>query len=397
MAETISEQGAAQTAAGSRRWMIILISAAVAFYWGSLYFYVPTLPVYTQDRIGDLAKVGVVLSMYGLWQAVVRLPLGIIVDWVGRRKPFILLGFALSALGAWMMARATGYSALVAGRAMTGLAAAAWVPLTVLFSSQFPAADAVRATSLLSLVNGAARMTATGMTGTLNRVGGYGLAFYVAVGVAGLAMLVTLPVREAVRAPKRPALREIGLLVIRRDVLLPALLSAVGQYITWSTTFGFLPILARNLGATGEMQSLLVTLNLGIGVAGNLLTSTIARRVGNIRLLYTSFALFIGGVVVLAAAQSLAIVFAAQVLLGLGYGIGYPLCMGMSIEKVDDGQRTTAMGLHQAVYAIGMFAGPWLSGILAKAMGLQPMFWATAAACLVLSLGLVKVLERKGA
>jgi len=60
--------------------------------------------------------------------------------------------------------------------------------------------------------------------------------------------------------------------------------------------------------------------------------------------------------------------------------------MGMSIERVADAERTTAMGLHQAVYAIGMFAGPWLSGMLADAMGIGPMFALTAFACLVLGL-----------
>ncbi len=73
-----------------------------------------------------------------------------------------------------------------------------------------------------------------------------------------------------------------------------------------------------------------------------------------------------------------------QACVGLGQGIGYPALMGMSIQHVDDGERTTAMGLHQAVYAIGMFGGPWLSGILADAIGIQPMFGVTAAACLVL-------------
>lgn len=395
MAETVT--GQAGESVTTRRWMIILISAAVAFYWGSLYFYVPTLPVYTQDRINDLSQVGVVLSMYGLWQAVVRLPLGIIVDWIGRRKPFILLGFALSALGAWLMASATGYSALVIGRAMTGLAAAAWVPLTVLFSSQFPAAEAVRATSILTLVNGVARMFATGSNGTLNEIGGYGLAFTVAAGAAGLAILVTLPVREVPRAPRRPSLRDTGLLIIRPDVLLPALLSAVGQYVTWTTTFSFLPILARGLGATDGLQSLLVTLNLAISLAGNLLTTAIARRVGNTRLLYAAYVMFIGGTIILASAQSLFTVILAQVVLGLGNGIGYPLCMGMSIEKVEDSQRTTAMGLHQAVYAIGMFAGPWLSGILADTIQIQPMFWVTAVACLVLSAVLIQALQAKSA
>jgi MFS family permease len=43
------------------------------------------------------------------------------------------------------------------------------------------------------------------------------------------------------------------------------------------------------------------------------------------------------------------------------------------------------MGLHQSVYSIGMFAGPWLSGILADAIGLRPMFAVTAFTCLVVS------------
>jgi len=34
--------------------------------------------------------------MYGLWQAFVRLPLGIAADWLGWRKPFILVCLAMS-------------------------------------------------------------------------------------------------------------------------------------------------------------------------------------------------------------------------------------------------------------------------------------------------------------
>jgi MFS family permease len=60
--------------------------------------------------------------------------------------------------------------------------------------------------------------------------------------------------------------------------------------------------------------------------------------------------------------------------------------MGMSIEYVSDAERATAMGLHQSVYAIGMFAGPWLSGILAVKMGIQPMFGVTAFGVLVLGI-----------
>jgi MFS family permease len=60
--------------------------------------------------------------------------------------------------------------------------------------------------------------------------------------------------------------------------------------------------------------------------------------------------------------------------------------MGMSIEHVADTKRTTAMGLHQATYAIGMFGGPWLSGMLADAVGIRWTFGVTALACLMMGL-----------
>jgi predicted MFS family arabinose efflux permease len=69
--------------------------------------------------------------------------------------------------------------------------------------------------------------------------------------------------------------------------------------------------------------------------------------------------------------------------------------MGLSIRRVAADQRATAMGLHQAVYAIGMFSGPWLSGILADDLGIQPMFGLTALACLLLGLSVTRWLDKE--
>jgi MFS family permease len=396
MAETTNSPAISPAAAvpANRRWTLILVLSAVTLYWASLYLYVPTLGVYAQNITGSLSVVGLILSMYGLWQAIVRLPLGIAADWLGKRKPFLIVGFALSAVGAYLMGTATGTNSLLVGRSITGLAAATWVPLVVLFSSLFPADQAVKATSLLSIVNSLSRVLATAVTGSLNDAYGFPFAFFLAVGVAGLAILVVLPVREAARAPKRPSVRQIGTLITRRDVLIPALLSAVGQYIAWATTFGFLPILAKNIGASSEMLSLLTSLNLFIGMGGNLITSWLAHKVGNLRLVYISFVILIIGTLAAALAPTIPMLIAAQALIGFGGGIGYPLLMGMSIEKVNEEERATAMGLHQAVYAIGMFAGPWLSGILADAYGIPPMFIITAGGCFFLALALSRIIRK---
>jgi MFS family permease len=245
----------------------------VFLYWASLYFYVPTLPVYTESKAGSLAMVGTVLAMYGLWQAVLRLPFGIIADWFGRRKPFILLGLVLSAVGAYIMSTTTTIDGMIVGRAVTGLAAASWVPLVVIYSSLFSPGEAVRAAAILTLVNSISRMFATALNGSLNSLGGYPLAFTISIITAGLAVLILLPVREPVRAATPPSLTGIQRLVTRRDVLLPSLLSAVAQYATWATVFGFMPILARQYGASDVLQGILVSMNIGVVALGNVITT----------------------------------------------------------------------------------------------------------------------------
>ncbi len=218
----------------SRRLTIGLYSASVFLFWMAQYIYLPTLPTYVQSKASDLAVVGVVLSMFGLWQAIIRLPLGIVTDWIGWRKPFILIGLGLAGVGAWIMGTTDSVSGLTLGRAVTGLSAGAWVPLVVGFSALFPPKEAVKASALLTLFNSIGRVLATSVTGSLNNLGGYPLPFFVATGVTALSILIMATVSEIRRPPARPSVSGIGRLMVRRDVLVPSLLSAVGQYAHWA-------------------------------------------------------------------------------------------------------------------------------------------------------------------
>lgn len=376
-----------------RRIAIPLMVVAVFFYWIALYLYAPTLPTYVETKTDRLAMVGVVVSMYGLWQALVRLPLGVVSDWLGRRKPFIVVGFALAGLGAWLMGVADGVGALAVGRAITGLAAGTWVPLVVLFSSLFPSEESVRASAMLTMVGSVGRVLATAVTGSLNEVGGYSLPFFLAAGAAGVAIMVLLPHREAALSPKKPSLPGIMAVVTRRDVLLPSVLSMIAQYANWAATFTFVPILAKQMGASGVMLSVLLSLNIGLITVGNLLATAISNRLGGQKLVYVGFGLLTIGILIVAAAPSLAVLFVGQLCIGLSQGVAYPVLMGLSIRDVAEESRTTAMGLHQSVYAIGMFAGPALSGVIADATGIRFMFFITALVCLLVGVLVARQLD----
>ncbi len=365
----------------------IAITILVVFlYWMALYLFVPTLPVYVQSKVNDLAMVGVILSMYGLWQIFSRMPSGILSDWIGWRRPDILIGMALVGLGAWILAHAQSATGLLIGRSITGIGAGAWVPMVVLFTSLFPPKDVIRATAILSAVNSIGRIVGSASNGFLTSLGGYLLPFEVSVGASVVAIVALLLLSEKRHPPQKPSLRKLGVLFIRRDVLLPSLLSAILHYGDWTASFTFMPILAAQLGASNALLSLLASLNLGLVLLGNAFSTAMSHRLGSKNLIVICFLTQSLGMVGAALAPSLVVVFLAQCAIGFAFGVGYPVLMGLSIEKVDHLEQNSAMGLHQSVYALGMFAGPWLSGLLAKAIGIQPMFGIVAGCILVLGL-----------
>lgn len=345
--------------------------------------YMPTLPLYVKARTDSLTMVGVVLAMYGLWQTIVRIPLGMAADWAGWRKPFIIAGVLVSGLGAWVTGTADQVGFLIVGRALSGVAAGTWVLFVVGFSALFPAREAVRATAILTVCASVGRMLATGFTGTLNNLAGYALAFYLAAGIAALAALVALPLHEQRRAPQKPSFQTFATLLKNRNVMMPALVNAICQHATWASSYGFIPIIARQLGATDTIQSALLSMTLAVIAVASAIAATVGHYIGSRRLVYISLAFLVLGVGSAALASSLVFIVVAQFCIGMAWGFGNPVLMGLSIERVAHSERATAMGIHQAVYGIGMFTGPWFSGMLADYIGIPATLSLTAGFTLI--------------
>ncbi len=372
-------------------------AAATFLYWAAMYIYVPTLPAYVKEKAASLTEVGVVLSMFGLWEAILRTPLGVIVDATGRRKPFLLGGFLAAAVGAVILTHGSSIGALTFGRALTGASSAIWAPMIVVFASFYPPEKAIFATSLLSLLCALGQMIGAACTGFLNTAGGYALAFYVSAGLAVIAAVVLW----GIKLPRSPgargsvSARSILSVFGRADVLIPSFANAVCQLGAWAVLYGFLPILARQLGAGEVSISLMLTAALASNTIATLIVTLVSRGGGTRAILHASFLLFAAGILLAAVAHSIPFLFVATFAMGAANGFFFPLLMGLSIEQVDGAHRSTAMGIHQAVYAVGMFAGPWLGGMLADAIGIRWMFGVVAAFCVVAANALIRFHPRR--
>ncbi|MCK5570357.1 MAG: MFS transporter [Spirochaetes bacterium] len=362
---------------------IFLFLTVTFLFWTALYLYVPTLPTYIKTKTTNLTIVGLVLSMYGLWMVFIRLPMGLIGDSLGWGKPLIILGIFTASLGAFIMGRGNTLAMLAVGRAFTGLSAGTWVLLIAVFSTFFDLDQAVFASSLLTFSASLGRMIGTGLTGFLNQMGGYQLSFYLAAVTGILAIIVVFFIKEKRRPPEKVSLKSITRLLTRKDVLLPTIISIFVHYGDWSVTFGFLPILAQQMGAGDVTKSMLISANIASITTANLLNTFVLKKVKHTFLLSIAALLFFAGIVLIAFAPSITQLFGGTICMGFAFGIIYPILVGLSIQKVAGSQRSTAMGIHQSLYATGMFTGPWLSGIIADRIGIQPMFLITAGFCLL--------------
>lgn len=155
-----------------------------------------------------------------------------------------------------------------------------------------------------------------------------------------------------------------------------------------------MPVLAEQLGATDVIKGLLVSSNLVALTIGNLLNTVSIKKIRPIYLLSGALTLFTGGIIFMASLKTLPPLYAATALMGFANGVSYPTLMGLSIRHVDQPRRTSAMGIHQSVYAFGMFSGPWLGGINADYIGIQPMFMVVAGFVYIGSIALLIVYQR---
>lgn len=376
-----------------RRLSIVAAGAAIFLMWAASFVYTPILPVHAQNRGASLGFIGLITASYGLTQCLLRIPLGLASDRLGRRKPFFMAGMLVIAASCLVLAWAPSPIWLLVGRGLAGVGVSCWVAASVLFASYFRPDQTVRAASLATFLSAAAQMVMTALGGRLADLTNWLVPFYVGAGVAatGALVLATVP-DETVPRHGSFTWQALGRIGGRRLLLVASGIAAVGQWIQHTTTYTFVSIYASTaLKASATELGMLVTCTLVPYTAGTFAAAEVARRIGARRTLISGLGLAGLATAAVPFTPTLLALGVARAAYGLGYGVIYPVAMGLSIRGVPDEERGSAMGIFQALYAIGMVVGPATGGWLAAGVGLEGMFWvlgalslSTAVAVLVL-------------
>ena len=359
--------------------------------WGSLYLYVPAFAVFAEEQGASLAMVGLIWSAYGVVQGVLRVPTGYFSDRFGRRLPFLVIGVGMTALGSLLMALSPHPAVLMLGRGLHGFGAAAFVVQSVYFASFFPPEKVTRALLGISSLIALTQLAVSLLGGQMALHWGQSSTFWgsAALGAISVAAIMVAGEQHVARRIEfdwsrfRAVLADPTLLLVSAT----AALLVFGEFGITQTT---MLLLADRLGADSAYLGLLTAINyLAIGSAGLLLATlgTYPERwvviaglvISGVALLLMPLAGGLAGLTVLAFVK------------GAMRGSMMPSLMGLGLKVVAPDARASAMGLFQAIYAIGMFAGPVSTGIISQVAGLEAPFYAIGAFT-VLSAGLVLVL-----
>lgn len=363
------------------RWFLF----STFLFWTALYVYVPILAPYARDMNGSMTVVGFIIASYGFMQLLFRIPLGIWSDRTGRRKPFLhasLLMLAGSALG---LAWSPTPEWMIAARALGGLAACSWVVWSVMYVGFFPKDRMTAAMSHLAVCSALGQMVSTYAGGWIADIYGWTTPFYIGAVLSGLSILVLMMVPDAVRShgPKLTWTRIVSI-GTTRSLLTVALISALGQYVTFITIFGFTPVYAADIGADRAQLGMMTLIGLaGQTVAAYASGVWCAPRWGMRPVLVVGFIIVGTGTVMIPYSETVLMLYLAQLVGGLGRGLISPILMTLAVQSIPPEERGTAMGVYQAVYAIGMFSGPALGGVLGDWIGLSGVFLSTGLVCVI--------------
>lgn len=366
--------------------LIFIITTSL--FWFSMYAYVPIFPGYIEKSGVSHGIVGIIIGSYGFSQMLVRIPLGIMSDRLNRRKLFIILGLLcslLSGVGLWAF---DGAWFMLLFRSLSGVAAAAWVIFTILFSSYFESHEASKAVGYIFSANNLGQVVAMMAGGRLAGIYGEKSTFLLASAAAFIGLLTGMFIAEN-RSIKKEPLSITQLISVGKsgNLIVLSVLAIFVQFITFATVHGFTPIVAESLGASSSQLGLLTTLSVLPGIpAGTLSGSFFAKRFGEKKTLIASFVIVSLTCMSIPFTNNLLTLFLTQTIGGFGRGAALPLLMGLSIKNVEESKRGSAMGFFQAIYGLGMVSGPVLVGFISDAASLNAGFILTALVGMVASL-----------
>ena len=353
-----------------------------------MFMVLPVLTTYGMALQGaSEALIGLAIGIYGLAQAVFQLPFGLISDRVGR-KPLIVGGLLVFALGSVIAAATDSIWGVILGRALQGSGAIA-AAVMALLSDLTREQNRTKAMAFIGVSFGITFAIAMVLGPIITHALGLHALFW---GIAILALLgIVLTVLVVPSADFHVLNRESGIVkgsfakVLANPQLLKLNFGIFCLHALLMSSFVALPPMMVKAGllAADHWKVYLVTMLISFAaVVPFIIYAEVKRQMKRV-FMGCITVLLVAEIVLWSAGQHLWVIFAGVQLFFLAFNVMEAILPSLISKEAPAGYKGTAMGIYSTGQFLGVAAGGSLGGWLFQISGAGLVFMTGAGICLV--------------
>ncbi len=356
------------------------LSAVFAVRMLGLFMILPILPLFAKELSNATPfLIGLTIGIYGLTQALLQIPLGLLSDHIGR-KPVIIGGLAIFAVGSVIAALSNDIYLTIFGRAVQGSGAIA--ATTMALAADLTREDhRAKVMAFIGMSIGIAFSVAMVVGPLISQFGGLSAVFWT---TALLAIMGLLLIIFAVPTPKQTKIhRDAGIIrafikpILTQGTLMRMNASVFLLHLLMTANFSVLPLIFRdhlNLETAQHWKIYLPILLVSFLLSIPLII--IAEKHRKIKVIFIIAVLLL---------------ITSQVLLGFNPFSFYPLMFAFLLffigfnfmEAVqpslvakysDVNTKGTAMGVYSTAQFFGIFVGGAVGGLVLQKWGISGVF-----------------------
>lgn len=358
-------------------------------YWFSLYTYIPFQVPYLYALNVTPSIVGIILGLYGASQMILRFPFGIISDYFGKYKIFIVLGSLLSTVSCIIKMVYPTANGFLVGNILTGVAASTWLMYMVLYYSYFDRSKEHMAASKCLVANVIGMFLGFLFATIFYQKFGMNLMLIAAALAAFAATILALFLKEEKR-DKKSNIKDLILVIKNKRLLFFSVLSIIEQGIHMAASVSFTLNRIKELGGASYLVGIASLLNMFFAIVSAYIASTsFASKRGSKFYVPFSFVLLGLYCVSVILTKNIFVIVASQILSGLSIGMLASYLTSEALIEIDRDKKSSAMGFYQTAYSIGIFIYPIITGKIVEMYSIEIAYiflTASAVVCAFIAL-----------
>lgn len=346
----------------------------VTLFWFAQYAYIPYQTTYLTSSGAAERVIGIVVGAYGISQLILRLPVGVCADRIGKHKPFIMTGAAAAGAASLFRVGLCDERGFMAGNLLSGLASAMWISFMVFYTGKFSKENQQRATSRIVMFNNLGMLLGfIASTLCYSRIGMRNLCL-LSVAAGGIAFLLAIFLKEEKRNISGNHMTIIELLQVCRGrrIIVFSVIALIQQGIQLTTAMSFTNQILKDCGASDGLVGISSIIYMVSAVCFSAIASSkFCERRGPKFWIPAVLTLLAVYCILVPSVGSVPVIMALQILPGMATGILFSYATSEAMRGIPKEKKSTAMGFFQAVYAIGMTTFPMFTGKIASAGGME--------------------------